>query len=210
MLSSFDGLAVRQLRTRRLRSGADDVRDRAGRRDGVRRPDADGHDPLTFDDVISSAWGSKDLIVMPAGGAGRMREDVVERRPRDAGRQGRQRHGRRVFTRLGSDGRPINGSGGRMMVAGYDTAGTPPYDFQWVGGASPAPGRARRRAQVGRRARHPSSASGCASAPGGPRTLPVVGLFRFSDNLNFGGQGIAAMPAGAARPLMGIPSGYCR
>ena len=114
-----------------------------------------------------------------------------------------------MFTRLGANGRPVKGPGGRMMVAGYDTAGTPPYDFEWVGGREPGTGAelgierkwaSEHGIKVGQRLR--------VGTPVGPRALPVVGLFRFSDNLNFGGQGIAAMPAGAARPLMSIPSGY--
>ena len=38
------------------------------------------------------------------------------------------------------DGRPVKGTGGRMWVAAYDTAGTPPYDFVWVAGRRPGTG----------------------------------------------------------------------
>ena len=47
VIRSFDSLAVRQLRTRRLRVAADRLRDRARRGDGVRRAAARGHDPRT-------------------------------------------------------------------------------------------------------------------------------------------------------------------
>ena len=36
----------------------------------------------------------------------------------------------------------------------------------------------------------------------------MIGIFRFSDNLSFGGQGFAAMPIAALRPLVEIPTGY--
>jgi len=209
MLSSFDGLARRQLRTRRLRSALTTfgIVLGVGMVFGVLT--LTGTIRSTFDDVISSAWGSKDLIVLPAGGGGTLREDTVERVRATPGVKDASGMVGAVFTRIGADGRPVKGAGGRMMVAGYDTAGTPPYDFEWVGGRKPGTGAelgierkwaGEQGIHVGQRLR--------VGTPAGPRTLPVVGLFRFSDNLNFGGQGIAAMPAGAARPLMGIPSGY--
>jgi putative ABC transport system permease protein len=209
MLTSFDGLARRQLRTHRLRSALTTfgIVLGVGMVFGVLT--LTGTIRSTFDDVISSAWGSKDLIVLPAGGGGMLREDTVERARATPGVKDASGMVGAVFTRLGSNGRPIKGTDGRMMVAGYDTAGTPPYDFQWMGGREPGTGAElgveRKWAnehgiKVGQRLR--------VGTPAGPRTLPVVGLFRFSDNLNFGGQGIAAMPAGAARRLMSIPSGY--
>jgi putative ABC transport system permease protein len=209
MLASFDGLAIRQLRTRRLRS----VLTTFGIVLGVGMVfgvlTLTGTIRSTFDDVISSAWGSKDLIVTPAGGGGVLRENTVERARAVPGVKDASGMVGGVFTRLNANGRPVKGTGGRMWVAGYDTAGTPPYDFVWVAGRRPTTGPQlgleRKWADqhgitVGQRVR--------VGTPVGPRTLPVVGLFKFSDNLNFGGQGLAAMPAGAARPLFGIASGY--
>jgi putative ABC transport system permease protein len=138
-----------------------------------------------------------------------LREDTVERARATAGVKDASGMVGGVFTRLDASGRPVKGSGGRIWVAGYDTAGTPPYDFVWAEGRRPGTGAElaieRRWAdahgiRVGQRLR--------VGTPAGPRTLPVVGLFKFSDNLNFGGQGMAAMPAGAARPLMSVASGY--
>jgi putative ABC transport system permease protein len=209
MLTSFDGLAVRQLRTRRLRS----VLTTFGIVLGVGMVfgvlTLTGTIRATFDDVISSAWGSKDLIVTPAGGGGLLREGTVERARAVQGVKDASGMVGGVFARLNDDGRPVKGSGGRMWVAGYDTAGTPPYDFVWVAGRRPSTGpelavertwAGQHDITLGQRLR--------VGTPAGPRTLPVVGLFKFSDNLNFGGQGLAAMPAGAARPLFGITSGY--
>jgi putative ABC transport system permease protein len=79
MLASFDGLSIRQLRTRRLRSALTTfgIVLGVGMVFGVLT--LTGTIRSTFDDVISSAWGSKDLIVTPAGGGGVLREDTVER-----------------------------------------------------------------------------------------------------------------------------------
>jgi putative ABC transport system permease protein len=209
MLASFDGLAVRQLRTRRLRSVLTTIGIVLGVGMVFGVLTLTGTIRSTFDQVISSAWGSKDLIVTPAGGGGVMREDTVERARAIPGVKDASGMVGGVFTRLNASGRPVKGTGGRMWVAGYDTSGTPPYDFVWVAGRKPGTGPElaveRRWADqhgiaVGQRLR--------VGTPAGPRTLPVVGLFKFSDNLNFGGQGLAAMPAGAARPLFGIDSGY--
>src|SRR6266487_1732133 len=70
MLASFDGLAVRQLRTRRLRSALTTfgIVLGVGMVFGVLT--LTGTIRSTFDDVISSAWGSKDLIVTPPAAAG--------------------------------------------------------------------------------------------------------------------------------------------
>jgi putative ABC transport system permease protein len=209
MLTSFDGLAVRQLRTRRLRSilTTFGIVLGVGMVFGVLT--LTGTIRSTFDDVISSAWGSKDLIVTPAGGGGVLREDTVERARAITGVKDASGMAGAVFTRLNASGRPVKGTAGRMWVAGYDTAGTPPYDFQWVTGRKPGTGpelgvernwAKDHGVRVGQLLR--------VGTPAGPRTLPVVGLFRFSDDLNFGGQGMAAMPIGAIRPLAGIPNGY--
>src|SRR3954463_14094064 len=140
MLASFDGLAVRQLRTRRLRSALTTfgIVLGVGMVFGVLT--LTGTIRSTFDDVISSAWGSKDLIVLPAGGGGMLREDTVERARATPGVKDASGMVGGVFTRLGAEGRPVKGSGGLMMVAGYDTAGTPPYDFHWVSGREPGTG----------------------------------------------------------------------
>lgn len=209
MLTSFDALAVRQLRTRRLRSilTTFGIVLGVGMVFGVLT--LTGTIRSTFDQVISSAWGSKDLIVTASGGGGVLREDTVERVRAIPGVRDAAGMAGGLFTRIDAAGRPAKGVGARIWVAGYDTAGTAPYDFRWVAGREPASGpelaieknfAADHGIEVGQSLR--------VGTPAGPRTLPVVGLFRFADNLNFGGQGMGAMPIGAIRPLIGIPSGY--
>ncbi len=46
------------------------------------------------------------------------------------------------------------------------------------------------------------------AAPTGIRELEVVGLFRFGNNVQFGGEGFGSMPLDAARPILGKPRGF--
>src|SRR5436190_15367290 len=137
MLASFDGLAVRQLRTKRLRSVLTTIGIILGVGMVFGVLTLTSTIRATFDDVISSAWGSKDLIVTPAGGGGVLSENTVERARAVPGVKDASGMVGGVFTRLNTKGRPVKGAGGRLWVAGYDTAGTAPYDFVWVAGSRP-------------------------------------------------------------------------
>src|SRR4051794_31815910 len=193
MLRSFDGLAIRQLRTRPLRSllTAFGVVLGVGMVFGVLLLVATVRH--TFDDLIDSAWGSTDLVASAQAGA--LSEGTVERvlatpGVRDAGGMvGAQ------FRRLDPRGEPISGMSGQMMVAAYDRERFPPYDFKLI------PGRWQQSGPeliVERNwARDRGIAIGdtiSAATPSGRTRLRVVGLFRFSNGLSFGGQGLAAMP----------------
>ena len=127
MLRSFHSLALRQLRTRPLRSALTAVRRRARRRDGLRRPAARGHDPrdLRRGDRLRLGRDRPDR-----DGRGQ-RHDACRttRRPassdvegvRDAaGMVGRHVHAARRATAARS-----KGTEGQMLVAGYETRGLP-------------------------------------------------------------------------------------
>jgi putative ABC transport system permease protein len=204
MLRTIDGLAVRQLRSRPMRA----VLTGFGVVLGVGMVFGVllllGTIRSTFDDLIGSAWGKTDLIVSGTAN-GILPESALARTldvpgVRDAsGMIGGE------FTRLDARGRAAKS----MLVAGYDTTRTPPYDFRWVGGRPPRVGPelgvernwARERGiEVGDRIR--------VATPTGPAVLPVAGIFRFSSGLSFGGRGFAAMPMAPARRLTGIPKGF--
>src|SRR5690348_18446402 len=78
MLRSFDGIALRQLRTRRLRVllTAFGIVLGVGMVFGVLL--LVGTIRSTFDDLISSAWGKTDLVVMPHGGSGVMPDRTLQ------------------------------------------------------------------------------------------------------------------------------------
>src|SRR5689334_23179801 len=139
MLRSFDALALRQLRTRRLRAllTAFGIVLGVGMVFGVLL--LVGTIRSTFDDLISSAWGKTDLVVMPHSGGGVMPQRTLED-IRSA--MGVNEAGGMIgvaVSRLDSHGKAIKGLNGQMFVAGIDP-GAPPYDFRWVAGRNIASG----------------------------------------------------------------------
>ena len=208
MLRSFNSLAFRQLRTRPLRSvlTAFGVVLGVGMVFGVLI--LVGTIRATFDEVIDSAWGSTDLVVMgegngtmPAGTLDRIKS--VDGVDQAAGMVGG------MFTRLEPDGTPVEGNKGQLLIAGYETKGYQPYDFRLVRGRRIASGLeimveqnwARDRGyNVGDRVR--------VAGPTGRTSLPIIGVFKLTSTLNVGGLGYAAMPLGAARRVFDQPHGW--
>jgi putative ABC transport system permease protein len=209
MLRSVDALAVRQLRTRPLRAALTGfgVVLGVGMVFGVLL--LIGTIRHTFDDLIGSAWGKTDLVVVAAGN-GTLPQSALDRARAVPGVRAVAPMLGGEFRRLDARGHAIGGGAGDMLVAGYDTTSdTPPYDFRWLDGRPPRSGPeialernwARERGiAVGDRIR--------VATPTGPAELPVIGLFRWSSGLSFGGRGFAAMPLGAARELTGIERGF--
>ena len=162
----------------------------------------------TFDEVIDSAWGETDLIVMGEGN-GTMAEETLDRIKNVEGvRQAAGMVGG-MFTRLEADGSPVKGPKGQVLIAGYETRGYQPYDFRLVEGRKIATGReimveqnwARDRGyDVGDRVR--------VAGPTGQTELPIIGIFKLTSSLNVGGLGYAAMPLGAARREFDQPEGW--
>jgi putative ABC transport system permease protein len=208
MLRTIDGIAIRQLRSRPGRAALTGfgVVLGVGMVFGVLL--LLGTIRHTFDDLIGSAWGKTDLIVTGTSN-GILPEAALDRTRVVPGVRDASPMIGGDFIRIDARGRPIKGQAGRMLVAGYDTTGTPPYDFRWVEGRPPRSGPelavernwARQRGVgVGDRIR--------VATPAGPAELPVIGIFRFSSGLSFGGSGFAAMPIAPARRLTGIRHGY--
>ena len=209
MLRSIDGLAVRQLRTRPLRAvltGFGVVLG-VGMVFGVLL--LVGTIRHTFDDLIGSAWGKTDLIVM---GDGERELPAVRARPARAvpGVRAVAPMVGGEFTRLDARGHAVKGAAGDMLVAGYDTRRHAAVRLPLGRRADRrAPGRrstlernwARQRGiDVGDRIR--------VATETGPAELPIIGIFRLSSGLSFGGRGFAAMPIEAARRLTGMTTGY--
>jgi putative ABC transport system permease protein len=208
MLRSFHSLALRQLRTRPLRSAltAFGVVLGVGMVFGVLL--LVGTIRATFDEVIDSAWGETDLVVMGEG-SGTMPADTLDRiKGVDGVRDAAGMVGG-MFTRLERDGTPVDGPKGQLLIAGYATKGYQPYDFRLVEGRRIASGVeimveqnwARERGySVGDRVR--------VAGPTGETKLPIIGIFKLTSSLNVGGLGYAAMPLAAAREVFDQPSGW--
>jgi putative ABC transport system permease protein len=209
MLRSFNSLALRQLRSRPLRSllTAFAVMLGVGMVFGVLL--LVGTIRATFDEVIDSAWGETDIVVSPAGHSGLMPEDAVEDVQRVDGVHAAAGMVGGMFTRLREDGSPVEGNAGQMMVAGYEPEGYQPYDFRVVEGRKMRSGVelmvernwARDRGyEVGDTIK--------VAGPTGRVTLPVVGIFKLTSGLSMGGLGYGAMPLDEGRRLFDQPTGW--
>src|SRR5512132_235639 len=113
MLRSFNSIAFRQLRTRPLRSAltAFGVVLGVGMVFGVLL--LTGTIRATFDEVIDSAWGKTDLIVMGEG-SGTMPERTLDRIKALNGVEDAAGMVGGVFTRLNADGKAVKGNKGQL------------------------------------------------------------------------------------------------
>jgi putative ABC transport system permease protein len=208
MLRSFHFLALRQLRTRPLRSALTTfgIVLGVGMVFGVLL--LVGTIRSTFDEVIDSAWGETDLIVMGEGN-GTMPDDSVDRIKAVNGVHDAAGMVGGMFTRLENDGDPVEGPKGQMLIAGYEPEGYKPYDFRVIEGRNIRSGLevmvernwARDRGyDVGDRVP--------VAGPTGRLDLPIIGIFELTSSLNVGGLGYAAMPLDEARRVFDQPKGW--
>jgi putative ABC transport system permease protein len=208
MLRSFNSIAFRQLRTRPLRSAltAFGVVLGVGMVFGVLL--LTGTIRATFDEVINSAWGETDLIVMGEGN-GTMAGDTVDRIKDVRGVRDAAGMVGGMFTRLNRDGSPVKGNTGQMLIAGYETKGYQPYDFRLVEGRRIRSGPEVMVEQNWARDRGYGVGDRVPVAgPTGRTVLPIIGIFKLTSSLNVGGLGYAAMPLEAARRLFDQPKGW--
>ena len=208
MLASVSGLAVRQIRARRLRAllTSFGIVLGVGMVFGVLL--LSGTIRQTFDDLISSAWGSKDLIAVAQGGTLPSGDLTTISATRGVKAASAMLGG--TVVRLDARGKPIKGPTGRLNIAGYDTgANTPPYDLDYKSGRPPRAGNDV--AVEGNWARQRGVDLGetlTVAAASGRAKIHVVGIFEFPDGLSFGGEGTAVMPELTARALFAMPTGW--
>jgi len=208
MIHSFDGVAVRQLRTRRLRAllTAFGIVLGVGMVFGVLL--LTGTIRATFSDLITAAWGKSDLVVSPRAAAGTMPDNTPQRLDAIPG----VRHASPAiggsFTRLDAHGRAVKGPAGQMFVSGYDPNDLP-YDVRWVSGREVRSGPEVVVESNWARDRHVKVGQWLAVAtPAGRARLRVVGIFRLSNNLSFGSNGLAGVELREARHLLAVPHGW--
>jgi len=208
MLRSFNSIAFRQLRTRPLRSALTGfgVVLGVGMVFGVLL--LTGTIRSTFNELIDSAWGKTDLIVMGEGN-GTMPQDTLDRVKATRGVDEAAGMVGGMFTRLNPDGSPVKGNTGQMLIAGYDASGYQPYDFRLVKGRRMSAGREVMVEQnwASDRGYHVGDRVPVAG-PMGRTVLPIVGIFKLTSTLNVGGIGYAAMPLQAARQLFDQRRGW--
>jgi putative ABC transport system permease protein len=207
MIHTFDGVALRQLRTRRLRAllTAFGIVLGVGMVFGVLLLTATIR--ATFSDLITAAWGKSDLVVTSQAG-GTMPDDTPLRLDAIPGVKHASPAVGASFTRLDSHGKAVKGAGGQMWVAGY-YPNDMPYDVRWVGGRQVRSGPEIVVEKNWARDRHVALGQWLSVAtPSGRARVHVVGIWRLSNNLSFGGNGLAGMEVSEARRLFAQPTGW--
>ena len=207
MLRSFDGLALRQLKTRPLRAflTAFGVVLGVGMVFGVLL--LVGTIRFTFDNLIESSFGKQELIINAK--AGYLPQSALAKVESTAGVTEVGRMVGAQFKRLGPDGDPVDGLNGTIMVAGVDPYAKNPYRLEMVAGREPTFG-SEMTVQ-----RDWAKSSGVAvgdrvrvATPSGPMRLKVVGFFEMEGGASWGDMGLGMMPLREARRVMQIPAGW--
>jgi putative ABC transport system permease protein len=207
VLRSFNGIALRGLRTHKLRSALTGlgVMLGVGMVFGVLILVGTIHQ--TFTQLIDSAYGSRSLVVTPKNGGALPQQAPLRVRALPGIKSTGQSIGG-TFIRLDQHGRPIHGNSGVMWVAGFARSDSP-YDFEQLSGRAPASGPEVMLEQNWARDHHFALGSLVRVAtPTGRAGLRVVGIFGIAGGAGFGGQGLAAVPLAYARRVMNRPSGW--
>jgi putative ABC transport system permease protein len=235
-MRSFAGLAPRQLRARRLRAllTAAGIVLGVAMILGVLLLSVTIQG--TFSDLFDSVYGRTDLVVSGSQSSGSLRPSTLREVRETEGvedaaggiqarfnlieRAEREQPAEPPPGEL-PEGAPVPGgapaparadvevTGEPLNVAGRAPGTTDFSDTETVAGREPERGREiylqrswadANKIDVGDRIR--------LATPSGTARLEVVGLFQFETGLDFGGEGFATMPLGAARDLMDKPRGY--
>src|SRR5215203_2897220 len=120
MIRSFDQLALRQMGARRLRAGLTAMAVALGVAMVFGVLLLSGTVRNTFDELISSAWGTTDLVVTPANNAGTLPDDTLSVIQFTHGVANAGAMIGASVRRLDAQGRAIRGAKGEMWVAGFD------------------------------------------------------------------------------------------
>lgn len=207
MLRSFDGIALRQLRSRKLRSALTGLGVVLGVGMVFGVLVLVGTIRSTFTDLIGAAYGSSDLVLTPRTG-GLLPSDTPAKVRATPGVEHTGQMIGSGFIRLDAQGKPIHGASGVMWVAGFDAPDSP-YDFNVVAGRAmrSGPELVLEQNWAADHDLHVGDVVGAATPTGRVR-LRVVGIFGLSAGAGFGGQGFAAVPLAYGRRIMNVPSGW--
>jgi putative ABC transport system permease protein len=201
-MRSFGSLALRQVRARRMRSllTAAGIVLGVAVILGVLLLAVTIH--RTFTDLFDSVYGRTDLVVSGTGGDSVRHSTlgVVRRTPDVSRAEGIVTS---VFTLVDRTGAASSESGSQVNVAGESRAAAGLAASRKVAGREPRRGREISLEESWAEAHDIAFGDHVRlAAPAGTAVLRVVGLFQFTTGLDFGGQGFARMPIGAARRLM--------
>jgi putative ABC transport system permease protein len=204
-MRSFNALALRQVRARRLRAllTAAGIVLGVGMILGVLLLAATIN--RTFGDLFDSVYGNADLVVSGSTGGNQSlpARDLkrVERTPGVEQAAGRVLS---IFTRVEEGtGLPSGDASEQLNVAGQRPEDTEINDAETVSGRRPRRGLEIALQDSWAEANDLEAGDQLKLAtPDGVERFDVVGLFQFSTGLDFGGQGFALMPLAKARDVM--------
>ena len=206
---SYYALALRQLRTRRLRLllTAAGIVLGVGMICGVLLLAATIQ--RTFTDLYDSVYGETDLVVSGSESSGSLPPSALDRARGDRRGRAGERHRLRgpVPDRRGRQGRR---RAGVHAERDRDRARLGPHrlpgDARAARSRAAARSRSRRAgpSRTGSRRGRPSKLA----APSGVVKFEVVGLFKFSNGLDFGGEGFGTLPLPAARDAFDRPKAF--
>ena len=202
-MRSFGSLALKQVRSRRLRA----LLTAAGIVLGVGMVFAvlalSATIRGTFRDLFDSVYGRTDLVVSGSEGTGSLPQRelrLVERTPGVSEAVGDVTG---VWTLVGKDGKASDSQSDQLNVGGFEPREPDLSSAETIEGRDPRRGRETTLQQswaddhglrVGDRVP--------LATPSGISLFRVVGLFQFSTGLEFGGQGFSFVPLSTARRLM--------
>jgi len=156
----------------------------------------------TFSDLYDSVYGKTDLVVSGSG-EDSLRAGTLARVERTAGVE--QAVGRilSVFTLIERGGSASPDAGAELNVAGEDPEAADLTGAQTLAGRDPEAGREISLQESWAEANGIELRDRISLAtPDGEKRFEVVGLFKFSTGLEFGGEGFATMPLASARDVM--------
>ncbi len=209
MLRSFDSIAIRQLRTRRLRAllTTFGIVLGVGMVFGVLL--LVGTIRHTFDQLFNSIYGNSDLVASGQLGTGSLPASDLPRVRAVPGVKSATGDIFSVFTVVDEHGRAEKGPKSKLNVAGWERGGLDTGSVKVVAGRGELRGReialadewaTDRGIKVGDVIR--------VATPAGIAPLRVAGIVRYSSGLSFGGQGFGRVDLAAGRVLMDKPGVY--
>lgn len=207
-MRSYYSLPLRQLRTRRLRVflTAAGIVLGVGMICGVLLLAATIQS--TFTDLFDSVYGKADLVVSGTESTGTLPDSALGRVRATEGVEDATGSIFSVVSLVGESGRVADDSSATLNLSGEDP-GSDYSDVMVTDGREISTGNEiqvldswaeSNGIEVGETIR--------IAAPTGVRELEVVGLFRFGNDVQFGGEGFGSMPLDAARPIFGKQQGY--
>ena len=156
----------------------------------------------TFTDLYDSVYGETDLVVSGSG-EDTLRGGTLARVRGAAGVEEARGRILSVFSLVDEDVRAGTAAGEQLNVSGETRAGDELSGAETVAGREPRRGREISLQESWAEANEIELGDRVPLAtPDGERRLRVVGLFKFSTGLEFGGEGFARMPLAAARDVM--------